>query len=161
MDSEFFESAMSDLEFNSLVNLADTTDLWTKQSILGLPEARIIIFKNGTVQVISAYQVESKPFSLGFRSFSRPKSIAGAVVHSGASEGTVQTKKTKGREKILLALLSLTIQAPPDEEVALWMDNIVTKRCSQEKAIRAPSEELDADTWEGGRVRNWKNTLLM
>ncbi|KAB0389510.1 hypothetical protein E2I00_019398, partial [Balaenoptera physalus] len=127
MDSEFFESAMSDIEFNSLVNLADTTDL---------------IFKNGTVQVISAYQVESKPFSLGFRSFSRPKSIAGAVVHSGASEGTVQTKKTKGREKIL--------------EVALWMDNIVTKICSQEKAIRAPSEELDADRWEGGRVRNWK-----
>ena len=42
------------------------------------------------------------------------------------------------------------------QEVALWMDNIVTKICSQEKAIRAPSEELDADTWEGGRVRNWK-----
>lgn len=59
------------------------------------------IFKNGTVQVISACQVESKPSSLGFRSFSRPRSIVGAVVHSGASEGTVQARKTKGREKNL------------------------------------------------------------
>ena len=44
---------------------------------------------------------------------------------------------------------------------ALWMDNIVAKRCSQEKAIRMLPEELYADTWEGGSQKPVSKSLVL
>ena len=44
---------------------------------------------------------------------------------------------------------------------ALWMYNIVAKRCSQEKAIRMLPEELYADTWEGGSQKPVSKNLVL
>ena len=41
------------------------------------------------------------------------------------------------------------------------MDNIVAKRCSQEKAIRMLPEELYADTWEGGSQKPVSKSLVL